>query len=275
MTKREDLTGKVFGRLLVKSYDGNRKWTAICECGTEGSFDGSNLKKGGTKSCGCLNREVTASRNYKHGVSKNHPGIYSAWKHMMDRCYNERHKHYLNYGGRGISVCERWKNVALFCEDVKTGYEPGLTLDRIDSNGMYEPSNCRWATRRQQQNNRRVTVWVETPNGRMSAMEASREYGINYGTLKGRLEDGWSHEEAISRPVGIGRRHRVIKLPKEIKSQLRIIQTPKGEMGFNEAARVFGISPGALRKRINKGMDSMTALTMPLNDVKRTRKSNG
>lgn len=152
-----DLTGQRFGRwtVLSRAEDYRRgipQWSCRCDCGKAGVVRANILKAGESKSCGCLNREM--KRNYSHGLSQTR--TYEAWKHMIQRCTNPHAKHFSYYGGRGITVCERWlSSFENFLADMGER-PPGLTLDRYpDNDGNYEPDNCRWATWTQQAANRR------------------------------------------------------------------------------------------------------------------------
>lgn len=159
-----DLSGSRFGRLSVLRRAENIRraaaWLCYCDCGNYATVRVDNLRGGQTKSCGCLHHEVLVktgkTANLRHGM-KSDP-VYSVWANMKDRCHNPRNHAWKDYGGRGITVCERWRNsFVAFIEDM--GKRPeGLTLDRIDCNGNYEPSNCRWATWTEQANNKRNTV---------------------------------------------------------------------------------------------------------------------
>lgn len=167
--RKKDLTDKRFGRLVVIAENGHYGneivWLCRCDCGKIKTIRGGSLRTGKTLSCGCFNKEVTIDRskitNRKHGLCAN--GVitseYRTWQHMIGRCTQPSRKDYKNYGGRGISVCERWKDsVQDFLKDMGPKPSAKHSLDRIDVNGNYEPSNCRWATWREQRMNQRPRI---------------------------------------------------------------------------------------------------------------------
>lgn len=155
-----DIVGSTFNYLTVVEYYGKNKhkkkmYKCYCNnCGNEKVLIGTEVKNGYTKSCGCLNREVNKSSKTKHGMSKTL--IYSKWKGMKKRCYSQSYQYYKDYGGRGIKVCDDWKdNFMKFYEDMGDIPFEGAELDRIDNDDDYKPSNCRWVSHKENSNNRR------------------------------------------------------------------------------------------------------------------------
>jgi hypothetical protein len=194
-----DLTGQKFGKLIVlKRMDnnkwGNPRWLCLCDCKKETIVNSSDIRDGHTKSCGCL---VT-----KHGQKiggKTSP-IYITWYHMIDRCTNPNHKYYHSYGGRGITVCERWKIFSNFHKDM--GEVPkGLQIDRIDNDKGYYKENCRWATPKQNSRNRRSNKMITYNGVTKSLVEWSEDIGISCDTIGCRLKRNWSIAKALTTPV--------------------------------------------------------------------------
>jgi hypothetical protein len=206
MKKIIDLTGQKFGRLTVLSSTGQRDknnrvvWTLECDCGNHIEMVAANFKYGNTSSCGCLKREVTGEMSRTHGMSKT--PIYSIWLAMHRRCGDVKHKDYPQYGGRGISVCARWDLFENFHADMGDRPE-SKTLDRIDVNGDYTPSNCRWATNVQQARNRRDTIHVTFKGVTKPLRDFCDELLLNCGTVYTRLnQQNWTVDRALTTPTG-------------------------------------------------------------------------
>lgn len=207
-----DMTGQRYGRLIVLCVDHrnakNRKyyWKCKCDCGREVVVDGINLRTGNTKSCGCLGEEnrkrleTNFTKKFgKHGLSDSR--LNRIYRHMKERCLSKNNGDYELYGARGISICDEWLGDEGFMNfynwSMSNGYDPGLSIDRIDVNGDYSPSNCRWATAKEQANNRRTNAVYDVGNGPQTRAQLSEEYGVPYGKIRDRIESGWTPREAV------------------------------------------------------------------------------
>lgn len=201
MTKRIDRAGRKYGRWVALEFSGRGGATALwkcrCECGTIRIVNGNNLERGLTTSCGCLHSEWLKANRTTHGKST-HP-LYATWNRMRHRCNSHNSRDYRWYGGRGIKVCDRWKDFGLFLSDMETGWKKGLSIERINVNGNYEPSNCRWATQAEQVCNTRRSVIIDTPWGKMNAAYAADKVGINRSVFMARLHRGWPPERLFSK----------------------------------------------------------------------------
>lgn len=201
MGKKIDLTGQTFGRLVVIAEAGRTKsrnilWNCRCSCGNETVVSSGDLRKGDTASCGCARREASSTRLRTHGLSRT--PLYIAWNNMKQRCQNPRDPRYPDYGGRGIAVCQRWLSLEAFIADMGPTWRPGLTLDRVDVNGNYELSNCRWITHAEQQRNRRNNLALTFRGESRPLAEWAELLGLRHQTVRSRLRSGWSVERALT-----------------------------------------------------------------------------
>ena len=199
--KIENLKGNKYGRLTVLNYSHikNHKsyWRCKCECGNETIVRSDCLKDGSTKSCGCFNID---GHKVENPLSQDK--LYHVYHGMIQRCNNSNTKYYKHYGGRGIKVCNEWlKDFNVFKKwAMENGYEDGLTIDRRDVNGNYEPDNCRWVDQKTQCNNTRRNVNITYHGETHNLTEWSEILGINRNTLNYRINNGWELEKAF-KPV--------------------------------------------------------------------------
>lgn len=212
MRKLIDLTGQVFGRLTVLhrsgSYPGGQAgWTCSCECGNTTRVRGNRLRVGAARSCGCLRVDTHKT----HGLSKY--SSYDIWAKMLARCLNPKHKSYKDYGGRGITVCDRWLDVENFIEDMGER-PPGLSLERLDVNKGYSKENCIWADAKTQARNRR-TNRPETFNNKTATLaEHCEDAGLKYGIVYTRFrQHGWSLEKALTTPARVPVEYTIMSKP--------------------------------------------------------------
>jgi hypothetical protein len=215
----KDLTGKKFGRLMViklynkkQMYKNGKKcgfeyyYLCRCDCGNEKVVRSYALTENMTKSCGCLHKEIvrtkTREKNIKHGMSKS--DLYKKWSGMKSRCYNKKENNYHIYGQRGIKICAEWVNSfeSFYKWAIENGYKKELSIDRINVNGNYEPSNCRWVTWQQQQNNKRTNHFLEYNGQKHTIAEWSKITGIKRQTIWARINNSkWTVEEALTKEV--------------------------------------------------------------------------
>lgn len=202
-----DLTGQRFGRLVVveraQNIGARTAWLCKCQCGNEHIALGGNLRQGNATSCGCYHREIASKVNTKHQKSRDKN--YIEWSGIKTRCYNEMFDQYINYGGRGITMCDRWReSFEAFYEDVsKLPHfgEKGYSLNRIDNDGNYEPNNVEWSDKIVQANNKRNNRLL-TYNGKTQTMaQWSKDKKIPSSVIFKRLSLGWSVDEILTKPV--------------------------------------------------------------------------
>lgn len=199
----KDLTNKRFGKLLVTSRAendkyGNSRWNCTCDCGNKKTIVGYCLTTGITKSCGCLAKE-----NHRRTHNQSDTKLFRVWQYMKGRCYNTNNTAYKYYGGRGICVCDEWKNSFESFQkwSIANGYSENLTIDRIDSDGNYSPDNCRWVDRKVQMRNRRNTLMFTINGITKDLATLCEEYEVPYERTRHRVVNlGWSIEDALTTP---------------------------------------------------------------------------
>jgi len=192
--------GEKFGRLTLlrrapEAYKSQTSWLCRCSCGTEKVVGVGHLRTGSTVSCGCYAREQASKRQSTHGLTKNI--AYRPWIQMRTRCANPKATSYEYYGDRGIQVCQRWDDFTLFLQDM--GERPSLlySLDRIDTNGHYEPGNCEWKTHKDQMRNRRNTVRLTFAGETLPVSQWAERIGKPNRTLLQRIKYGWSPAQVL------------------------------------------------------------------------------
>ena len=202
MVKMIDMTGKTFTRLTVLGRSGSTPtgmaaWLCRCSCGTEKRVYGGDLRSGKSKSCGCLKSQIVGSLRRSHNQSKTR--LYRIWQGMLKRCFDKNQPGYKDYGAKGISVCNEWRDFNKFYDWSKlNGYNESLSIDRIDNELGYFPENCRWATPREQAINRRTTTL--TSDGRPGLLVAE-ENGISPRLFRSRVDAGWDIDLAAVKPL--------------------------------------------------------------------------
>lgn len=202
MAPKRDLTGKKFGRLTVIKEIPERMnhsvlWLCRCECGNFVKVKSNNLNAGNSQSCGCARIEHSIKAHQTHKLSNTK--LFDVWCSMRFRCNNPNDGSYHNYGARGIRVCEEWTNdfSSFYNWAVSNGYKEGLTIDRINNEGNYEPSNCRWVSRKVQCNNTRQNRLITIDNKTKTLAQWCEELGLKYQTIEQRLWKGWNERRAL------------------------------------------------------------------------------
>lgn len=206
---RNNLIARVFARLTVIDFLGRTKlgtvlWRCRCSCGADVVVQAGNLLNGHTKSCGCFNREVRMATHTTHGHTKNRSmsKAYKAWGQIKERTANQNRADFKNYGGRGIKMCKRWSNsFEAFLKDMGEPKQ-GMSLDRRNNDGHYEPKNCKWSTRKEQNNNKRTNRMVTFRGQTKTLAQWAEMIGVHRCTLSARITKcGWSIEKALITPV--------------------------------------------------------------------------
>lgn len=213
-TKREDITGQRFGRLLVLEPLGkkgrNFMWRARCDCGGERVAQAGNMRAGLTTSCGCLHKEAMVRTNQTHGYSAGGKkrSEYKIWGEMIRRCHKPKSWNFKNYGERGISVCDRWRfgegGLAAFeCFIADMGDRPTdrHSIDRNDNSKGYSKENCAWVTYQENNGNRRDTLMVDLDGRTVSLISVCHERGLKAPAIRSRLRKGWPLDRALNEPL--------------------------------------------------------------------------
>lgn len=216
-----DIRGEIFGRLTVQEHSGKDKrgnalWLCLCQCGNKVVRRGTELTRHRIPSCGCFAKELGQRRHnaslerkkfeppkidlrIKHGLTNSR--VYTIWCAMKNRCLNKKGQDYAYYGGRGITIDERWYDFLNFLEDMGHPAD-GMTLERINNDDSYSPTNCRWATRKEQCYNQRSNVVLSYENKNLTIGQWADLYGMKYMTLYSRIDRGMPIEIALTRPLG-------------------------------------------------------------------------
>ncbi len=200
-----DRTGQKFNRLtFVKFIEVKNKttyWEVKCDCGFIKTISSSGVVSGKIISCGCYRNQILRSPK-THGGS--HDTLYGLWRGIIQRCTDKNCKIYKHYGGRGISICNEWKNDYLVFKNwaIQNGYSKELSIERIENNGNYEPGNCRWATDKEQSRNRRNNVRITIDGVTKILKDWCIEYGVNSNSVSTRINRGWNAIEALRTPMG-------------------------------------------------------------------------
>lgn len=246
----KDLVGQRFGRLEViklskKEKRGERYryyWECLCDCENICYVRTDSLTSGNVRSCGCLHKEQAIKNvSIHHSHKQSQTRLYRIWQKMKDRCFNSNIPCYKRYGGRGITVCDEWKDdfKAFYDWSMLHGYADDLTIDRIDNDGSYEPTNCRWVTNRMQSLNRRTNIQVEYNGKIMTLIEAAQESGLPYSALSARWGKGVRGNELFAELAPKGNK-------REILYDGKIIS-------LRELSEITGINHNTLKSRYRSG----------------------
>lgn len=210
MPKFIDLSGQRFNRLTVvrraQNIGKSVAWLCLCDCGKNTTIEAGSLKRGNTKSCGCLNREPHGRGRLRHGHSMRAGGKkttkeYNTWQGMLARCTNPSSEYFNDYGGRGIYVCDKWLTFENFLADMGPAPTEKHSIDRRDNGGPYTPDNCQWVTKTEQARNKRNNVVLECRGKRLTVAEWSEVSGVNPKLIYWRLKRGWIEDAAIFTPA--------------------------------------------------------------------------
>lgn len=198
--------GNKYNNLKVLSIYGFDKYNrpifeCLCDCGNKKNISATRVKNGGTKSCGCLQKKKASKLLTIHGLTNTR--LHSIWTAMISRCENPKNNRFYSYGSKGIKVCEEWRNdfQSFYEWAIANGYSDELSIDRIDVNGNYEPSNCRWATTKEQANNKTTSRLIEYLGETKNAKQWADFFGFNYKYFHENLKkNNWDMESVLNKP---------------------------------------------------------------------------
>lgn len=226
VAKREIEIGARYGKLVVLGEAERTTYLKLaCDCGKTFEAAKGAVRSGNTKSCGCARVETLVSMLTTHGM-RQHP-LYSTWADMRKRCLNPRCESYKHYGGRGITICHRWDSFENFVADMVAKPFAGASLDRKDTNGNYEPSNCKWSTPTEQVINQRCSlryVYKEQQYTLRELAVVAESFGVSYGTLKARISKGMAVELAVEKPKQALGRHKVPTDTRSLTNRVGVVK---------------------------------------------------
>lgn len=281
MGRRKDLVGKRFGRLTVlcrakdNTNDGHPRWVCMCDCGREVIVPGRSLQEGKTKSCGCYRKEV----KLMHGDARKRKRtrLYNIWVGIKSRCLTSSCSEWEYYGGRGIAICDEWKDsYASFREwALSNGYDDTLTIDRIDNDGDYTPGNCRWVNRKAQVRNTKRAIHVMVDGIDRLLSDVAEENGISASVAHKRVtEYGWRPEEAALIPSchGMLSQEDRIRVVRDLRAGRvaepgKLYEAAGYALTLKTWSRVSGVPWNILYYRLKAGWNVQTAVSVPLLEI--------
>lgn len=275
LDKRKPAVGNKYGRLLVteelpgsprKNGASRRRVRAVCDCGTVKEFDLSKLMTGYTKSCGCLMPEASAKNSRKHGdaardENERQAPEYVAWVSIKQRCYNPKLKNFHLWGGRGITMCDRWFNdYTAFLADMGPRPSPKHSVDRRETDGNYEPNNCRWATRKEQGRNIRTNRMITVKGETICLAEWAERSGISADVISCRLDAGWCSECAVS----LAKYKSCLHRERKQHPSIGVLTIDNETKSIQDWAKDYKIKHGTVRARLRSGWCAKCAVMQPL-----------
>lgn len=257
----KNIEGLRFGRLIAISLNGKDNygkliWNCKCDCGNSIDIIGESLRRGSTNSCGCLRRETHNGQT--HGLSKYKE--YKSWKAMKSRCYNINVKNYKDYGGRGITICDEWKNdFTAFIKDMGRKPSENYSIDRIDNNGNYCKGNCRWATDKEQANNKSINHYLEYDNQKLTMSQWAEKLNISIYVIRRRINSlNWSIEKTLTTPVR-----------NLVKNTIPIFEYNGESLTLTEWSKKININKSTLHTRLSLNWSVEKIVTTPVRKMKK------